>query len=73
MLLVWTAKSFPPLPELEEKKEFVFDRNELVTMLKDVSYAQSVNEERYMLKGVFFPNWLKKNLLWLQPMADAWR
>ena len=23
-------------------------------MLKSVSYAQSVNEERYMLKGVFF-------------------
>ena len=48
------SKEFPPLPELEEKKEFVFDRNELVTMLKSVSYAQSVNEERYMLKGVFF-------------------
>lgn len=48
------SKEFPPLPELEEKKEFIFDRNELVTMLKSVSYAQSVNEERYMLKGVFF-------------------
>ena len=27
----------------------------MVSMLKSVSYAQSVNEERYMLKGVFFP------------------
>ena len=48
------SKEFPPLPELEEKKEFTFDREELISMLKSVSYAQSVNEERYMLKGVFF-------------------
>ncbi|MEC8012734.1 MAG: DNA polymerase III subunit beta [Verrucomicrobiota bacterium] len=48
------SKEFPPLPELEEKKEFSFDREELISMLKSVSYAQSVNEERYMLKGVFF-------------------
>ena len=27
---------------------------ELAQMLKSVSYAQSINEERYMLKGVFF-------------------
>ena len=48
------SKEFPPLPELEDKKVFEFDRSELVGMLKSVSYAQSVNEERYMLKGVFF-------------------
>ena len=48
------SKEFPPLPELEEKKEFSFDREELISMLKSVSYAQSLNEERYMLKGVFF-------------------
>ena len=39
------SKEFPPLPELEEKKEFTFDREELISMLKSVSYAQSVNEE----------------------------
>jgi DNA polymerase-3 subunit beta len=48
------SKEFPPLPELEGQKEFSLKRNELISMLKSVSYAQSVNEERYMLKGVFF-------------------
>ena len=55
------SKEFPPLPELEEKKEFSFDREELIAMLKSVSYAQWVNEERYMLKGVFF-QLLQQNL-----------
>ena len=48
------SKEFPPLPELEGQKEFSLKRNEVISMLKSVSYAQSVNEERYMLKGVFF-------------------
>ena len=42
------------MPRLEEKKNFLIKRVELITMLKSVSYAQSVNEQRYMLKGVFF-------------------
>lgn len=48
------SKEFPPLPELTDCKEFTISRQELKDMLKSVSYAQSVNEERYMLKGVFF-------------------
>lgn len=48
------SKEFPPLPELSEGKSFSLPRSELKEMLKSVSYAQSVNEERYMLKGVFF-------------------
>ncbi len=48
------SKEFPPLPELENSKSFNLEREELASMLKSVSYAQSVNEERYMLKGVFF-------------------
>ena len=48
------SKEFPPLPELENSKSFTLAREELTSMLKSVSYAQSVNEERYMLKGVFF-------------------
>lgn len=48
------SKEFPPLPELEERKTFTIKRDEVISMLKSVSYAQSVNEERYMLKGVFF-------------------
>ena len=48
------SKEFPPLPELENSNSFTLAREELTSMLKSVSYAQSVNEERYMLKGVFF-------------------
>ena len=48
------SKEFPPLPELLESKEFSISREEISSMLKSVSYAQSINEERYMLKGVFF-------------------
>ncbi|MFP6887233.1 MAG: DNA polymerase III subunit beta [Opitutales bacterium] len=48
------SKEFPPLPALEGQREFGLDRTELIQMLKNVSYAQSVNEERYMLKGVYF-------------------
>jgi DNA polymerase-3 subunit beta len=48
------SMEFPPLPELENSKSFNLKREELTLMLKSVSYAQSVNEERYMLKGVFF-------------------
>ncbi len=48
------SKEFPPLPTLTESKAFSISRQELKEMLKSVSYAQSINEERYMLKGVFF-------------------
>ena len=48
------SKEFPPLPSLEGQRDFDLDRGELVQMLKNVSYAQSQNEERYMLKGVYF-------------------
>ena len=48
------SAEFPPLPTLEGQREFDLERTELVQMLKNVSYAQSVNEERYMLKGVYF-------------------
>jgi len=48
------SKEFPPLPTLEAQQDFDLDRGELIQMLKNVSYAQSLNEERYMLKGVYF-------------------
>ena len=54
ILSVWIVKSSPPLPTLTENQAFSISRQELKEMLKSVSYAQSVNEERYMLKGVFF-------------------
>ena len=48
------SKEFPPLPELEKHKNIKISRDEIGQMLKSVSYAQSTDEERYMLKGVFF-------------------
>ena len=59
------SKEFPPLPELEKGKGVDLKIDDLTLMLKSVSYAQSVNEERYMLKGVFFL--LRKRIyLWWQ-------
>jgi len=48
------SKEFPPLPALDKLNQYDLSRVELTQMLKNVSYAQSVNEERYMLRGVFF-------------------
>jgi DNA polymerase III subunit beta len=45
---------FPPLPEFGEEKAFSLDQAELVTMLKSVAYAQSTDETRYILNGVYF-------------------
>lgn len=53
-LLGIDSKEYPPLPGLDKKDSFKIERESLLEMLKSVSYAQSVNEERYMLKGVFF-------------------
>ena len=47
------SKEFP-IARTGREEGVSFDREELISMLKSVSYAQSVNEERYMLKGVFF-------------------
>jgi DNA polymerase III subunit beta len=45
---------FPPLPEFGEDKSFALEQGELVNMLKGVAYAQSVDETRYILNGVYF-------------------
>lgn len=45
---------FPPLPEFGEEKAFTLDQAELVAMLKSVAYAQSTDETRYILNGVYF-------------------
>lgn len=47
-------EEFPPLPEFGEEKSFTVDQPELVSMLKSVSYAQSSDETRYILNGVYF-------------------
>ena len=45
---------FPPLPEFGDEKSFTLEQPELVTMLKSVAYAQSADETRYILNGVYF-------------------
>jgi DNA polymerase-3 subunit beta len=47
-------EEFPPLPEFGEEKAFSLEQSELVTMLKSVAYAQSTDETRYILNGVYF-------------------
>lgn len=45
---------FPPLPSFENRKVFELGQGEIVSMLKSVSYAQSTDENRYILNGVYF-------------------
>jgi len=45
---------FPPLPEFGEEKAYSLEQGELITMLKSVAYAQSTDETRYILNGVYF-------------------
>ncbi len=45
---------FPPLPEFGEEKAYSLEQAELAGMLKSVAYAQSTDETRYILNGVYF-------------------
>jgi DNA polymerase III subunit beta len=47
-------EEFPPLPEFGDEKAFTLDQAELSAMLKKVAYAQSADETRYILNGVYF-------------------
>jgi DNA polymerase-3 subunit beta len=47
-------EEFPPLPEFGDEKAFTLEQAELLAMLKSVSYAESQDETRYILNGVFF-------------------
>ncbi|HYP16287.1 MAG TPA: DNA polymerase III subunit beta [Opitutus sp.] len=47
-------EEFPPLPEFGDEKAFTLEQAELTTMLKSVAYAQSTDETRYILNGVYF-------------------
>ena len=47
-------EEFPPLPEFGDEKAYALDQSELMTMLKSVAYAQSTDETRYILNGVYF-------------------
>ncbi|WP_309385071.1 DNA polymerase III subunit beta [Cerasicoccus frondis] len=45
---------FPPLPSFADQHIFNLQQDDVVGMLKNVSYAQSKDENRYILNGVFF-------------------
>ncbi len=48
------ADEFPPLPEFDDQRQFTLPQETLLSMLRSVSYAQSTDESRYILNGVFF-------------------
>ncbi len=48
------AEEFPKLPDTSEDKTFTLEQGELATMLSNVQYAQSTDETRYILNGVYF-------------------
>jgi DNA polymerase III subunit beta len=48
------AEEFPKLPDSGEDKSYSLDQGELATMLGNVAYAQSTDETRYILNGVYF-------------------
>lgn len=48
------TEQFPPLPVVNDDKLFEMEQSDLSAMIKSVSYAQSTDENRYVLNGVFF-------------------
>ena len=47
-------EDFPALPEFGNEKVFTLEQGELSEMLRNVAYAQSADETRYILNGVYF-------------------
>ncbi len=48
------TEEFPTLPSFENRHVFELSQDEIVSMLKSVSYGQSTDENRYILNGVYF-------------------
>lgn len=48
------AEEFPSLPTFENQHVFNLPQKDLLDMLKRVSYAQSTDENRYILNSVYF-------------------
>ncbi|MBI5424336.1 MAG: DNA polymerase III subunit beta [Opitutae bacterium] len=48
------AEEFPKLPDTGDDKTFSLEQSELAGMLGNVAYAQSTDETRYILNGVYF-------------------
>ncbi|MEI7798569.1 MAG: DNA polymerase III subunit beta [Opitutaceae bacterium] len=48
------AEEFPKLPDSTDDKTYTLEQSEIATMLSNVSYAQSTDETRFILNGVYF-------------------
>ena len=48
------TEDFPPLPSFENQHIFKLEQSDVLSMLKSVSFAQSTDENRYILNGVYF-------------------
>ncbi len=48
------GEEFPPLPTFDDQHQFTLPQEKIASMLRSVSYAQSTDENRYILNGVFF-------------------
>jgi DNA polymerase-3 subunit beta len=53
-ILGLAADDFPKLPQLSIDQKIDVNQKQLVRMLKSISYAQSRDENRYILNGVYF-------------------
>jgi len=49
-----SEEEFPPLPSFADQHIFNLQQDTLASMLKSVSYAQSKDENRHILNGVYF-------------------
>ena len=49
-----SSEEFPPLPTFSDQHNFTLQQSDLSQMLRNVSYAQSTDETRYIMNGVFF-------------------
>lgn len=49
-----SGDEFPPLPSFADQHSYLLRQEDLQRMLKSVSYAQSSDETRFIMNGVFF-------------------
>ena len=47
-------QDFPALPDFDDRHVFHLEQENLLKMLRSVSYSESTDENRYVLNGVFF-------------------
>jgi DNA polymerase-3 subunit beta len=69
-------EEFPPLPDFSDDRSVSLDQATLGEMLRAVFYAQSTDESRYILNGIYF-NFSEKKLTLVatdgRRLASIWR